>query len=273
MCVRVKKMIAARQRTGDLYTCNVAIAIGTISMMTDSPRNVRTLFDSGNRQREHLESSYDSNSSTYQGNLRAAISTFEECRRLADELSLFSQNESLEDISSGDLQWSHCVRYVENQRTDRMHRFLLISYYLAELILRDNKSDRKIVLNGAQKSYEKYLNLLDTYELLSASDRKLYERYLDNSKAFSTASTTDVAARRDTKIKRFRQEKELKGKLEARNLPYMGYVPFLTAACSISLKILQRYRTMTRRCVTFMSPTSIFAHTGPSSHLTSYRKN
>ncbi|KAI9877075.1 MAG: Immunoglobulin (CD79A) binding protein 1 [Pleopsidium flavum] len=172
--------------------------------MTDSPRNVRTLFDSGNRQRKQLESSYDANSSTYQENLRAAISTFEECRRLADEISLFSQNESLEDISSGDLQ------------------YLLISYYLAELILRNNNSDRKPVLNQAQTFYENYLNLLDTYGVLSTSNRKLYESYLDNRKAFSTASTTDVAARRESKIKRFRQEKELKGKLEARILPYVG---------------------------------------------------
>ena len=95
-------------------------------------------------------------------------------------------------------------------------RYLLINYYLAELILRDNQTSRKSVLEHAQESYEKYLNALDTYEILSASDRKLYELYLNDRKSFSTASTTDVAARRDTKIRRFRQEKELKEKLDVR---------------------------------------------------------
>lgn len=95
-----------------------------------------------------------------------------------------------------------------------MRRYLLINYYLAELILHDTRSVRKTVLNRVRDSYEKYLNLLDTYDVLSASNRKLYERYLDNREAFSIASTTDFAARRDAKIQRFRQEKEMKGKLE-----------------------------------------------------------
>ena len=72
--------------------------------MADSPQNMRTLFNSGNQLRQQLEISYDTSSSAYTENLQAAISTFSECRRLADEISLFSQNETLEDIASGDLQ-------------------------------------------------------------------------------------------------------------------------------------------------------------------------
>lgn len=72
--------------------------------MADSPRSIRTLFNSGNQLRQQLETSYDTSSSTYSENLRAAISTFSECRRLADEISMFSQNETLEDVASGDLQ-------------------------------------------------------------------------------------------------------------------------------------------------------------------------
>lgn len=74
--------------------------------MADSPHNIRTLFDSVNQLREQLETSDDTTSTTYLETFRAAISTFLECRRLADELSLFSQNESLEDIASGDLQYA-----------------------------------------------------------------------------------------------------------------------------------------------------------------------
>lgn len=84
-------------------------------MTTDPPRNVRSLFDLGNRQRKQLESSYDTNSPSYQETLRAAISTFEECRILADATSLFSPNENLEDISSGDLQLGYRNRCVKSR--------------------------------------------------------------------------------------------------------------------------------------------------------------
>ena len=72
--------------------------------MADPPRNIRTLFNSGKQLLQQVEGSHDIASSAYQENLRTAITTFEECRKLADNISLFSQNESLEDIASGDLQ-------------------------------------------------------------------------------------------------------------------------------------------------------------------------
>ena len=71
-----------------------------------------------------------------------------------------------------------------------------------------------MVLRRAQKAYERYLSLLDNYNMLNAKDRRLYERYLDDRDDFSLISTTDAAARRDTKIARYKQENELKLKLE-----------------------------------------------------------
>ncbi len=50
--------------------------------------------------------------------------------------------------------------------------------------------------------------------MLSTSDRKLYERYMENRDDFSLISSNDPGARRDTKIARFKQECELKLKLE-----------------------------------------------------------
>lgn len=55
---------------------------------------------------------------------------------------------------------------------------------------------------------------LDAYDILSLGDSKLLEQYREAPNTFSTASTTDAAARRETKISRFRMEKELKQKLE-----------------------------------------------------------
>jgi hypothetical protein len=58
--------------------------------------------------------------------------------------------------------------------------------------------------------------LLDSYDILNASDVKLFETYTEDKANFSTANTRDAAARRDAKIARFREEKELKRKLEVR---------------------------------------------------------
>lgn len=50
--------------------------------------------------------------------------------------------------------------------------------------------------------------------MLSKPDYNLYERYLDNKNTFSLMSSTDPATRRETKISRFKQESQLKSKLE-----------------------------------------------------------
>lgn len=68
-------------------------------------QNVRSLFGSAESIRKDLESSYDANTAVYQQNLAAAIATYEDCLKLVDRLSLFSPNETLEDLTSGDLQY------------------------------------------------------------------------------------------------------------------------------------------------------------------------
>jgi immunoglobulin-binding protein 1 len=91
---------------------------------------------------------------------------------------------------------------------------LLINYNLAELYVKQTTEDRKAVLRRAQSSYNDYLRLLDSYDILSPGDSRLFEQYRDAPDTFSTASITDAAARRERKISRFREEKELKQKLE-----------------------------------------------------------
>lgn len=93
-------------------------------------------------------------------------------------------------------------------------RYLTVDYLLAELIQRSHSSDREAILRRAQGEYDKYLDTLDTYSLLSAGDKKLYEQFTSEPNSFHLASMTDAAARRHTKVARFREEKELKQKLE-----------------------------------------------------------
>lgn len=73
--------------------------------MAEQPQNLRALFSSAERARQELASAYDSNSPAFQENLLKTIATYEECLKLSEQISLFSPNESLEDISSSDLQY------------------------------------------------------------------------------------------------------------------------------------------------------------------------
>ncbi|KAH8602111.1 TAP42-like protein [Bisporella sp. PMI_857] len=159
-------------------------------------QSIKSLYNTAESRRKNIDSSWETNTATYQQNLASAIATYEDCLQLADRLSLFSPNETLEDLTSGDLQ------------------YLLINYRLAELIARVSHPDRKNVLRRAREAYEKYLSLLDHYEILSAADKKLYQTYIDSPIKFSTISTTDPNARRNTKIANFKLEKDLKKKLE-----------------------------------------------------------
>lgn len=167
--------------------------------MTDEPQNIRGLFLTAERVRQSLVSPYEPNSPAYQENLTMTIATYEECLKLAEQVSLFSPNETLEDISSSELQ------------------YMAINHHLAELVQKISSTDisiRKQNLLRARTYYEKFLKLLDSYDLLNKADAKLFEAYMEDKDNFSTANTRDPAARREAKISRFREEKELKRKIE-----------------------------------------------------------
>ncbi|KAI2789786.1 hypothetical protein POX_d05284 [Penicillium oxalicum] len=162
----------------------------------EESQSLRSLFQSAKDAKAELESRGDTNSQSYQDAVNTVIAKFDECQRQVSVLSLFSANESLDDLSTGDLQ------------------YLTLEYHLAELMQRASSSDREAALRRALQQYENFLTRLDEYELLSAGDKKLFERYIANPSTFTLAPLDDAAARRDIKVRRFREEKELKQKLE-----------------------------------------------------------
>ncbi|KAH8808721.1 TAP42-like protein [Xylogone sp. PMI_703] len=168
-------------------------------------RSIKSLFTTAEQHRQKIESSWDTNSAEYQEKLLETIKLYQQCLQLSGQLALFSPNESIEDINSGDLQ------------------YLQIDYRLADLLLRQNDKDRKRVLQQAREAYERYLNLLDQYDILSTADKKSYSTYNEDPTHFSTISTSDPNARRAAKISNFKQEKELKNKLKflAKNPAYL----------------------------------------------------
>ncbi|KKA21485.1 TOR signaling pathway regulator (TapA) [Rasamsonia emersonii CBS 393.64] len=161
--------------------------------MAERPQNLQALFAAAKERKRELESSLETNSDSYRDKVNETIAQFEECQKLIRELSLFSSNEGVEDIATADLQYDCTAK---------------------DLVQRSSGPDREAVLRRALTQYEKYLMRLDEYDLLSPDNKKLHERYLENPSAFTLASMNDAAARRQVKVARFREEKELKQKLE-----------------------------------------------------------
>lgn len=71
----------------------------------ESDPSLRSIFVSARSLRRDLESRPDPTDSTYQEKLQTAIASLEQCRAIADRISLFSPNETEDDISCGDLQY------------------------------------------------------------------------------------------------------------------------------------------------------------------------
>ncbi|KAL0933131.1 tor signaling pathway regulator [Colletotrichum truncatum] len=165
----------------------------------DKPQTLKSVFESAEKKRILLEKSYEASSPTYQDDLRTAISEYESCLDIISRAALFSPNESLEDLPTSSLP------------------YLIITFHLAELqqkIPSRRPIERRVALERARESYETFLGLLDSYDLLSQDNKKLYSSYTDDPLAFSTLGGTDPAKRRDVKIANFKAERSLKERLE-----------------------------------------------------------
>jgi hypothetical protein len=70
----------------------------------EESQSLRSLFTSAKEAKAALESRGDTNTESYRDAVNAAITKFHECQRQVSILSLFSSNESLDDVSTGDIQ-------------------------------------------------------------------------------------------------------------------------------------------------------------------------
>ncbi|KAI0866588.1 TAP42-like family protein [Xylaria cubensis] len=167
--------------------------------MAREPRTLKSVYQEAEGKRLANEGSYEINSPSYQEDVAVAIQLYEECAQIIEGISLFSKNESLDDIATSDLP------------------YLLVLYHIAELLQKVSSSsplERRRILESAREAYERFLHLLDNYSILSPQDGKLFAEYNEDPTGFSTISTKDPNARRNAKIANFKAEKQLKQKLE-----------------------------------------------------------
>lgn len=163
------------------------------------PRTLKTVFQGAEKRRATLEGAYEASSPTYREDLEFALKSYQECLQMISSVALFSDNEGLEDINTADLP------------------YLLVNYRIAELLQKVSTTsplERIKALQETRDAYEGFLFLLDAYTILTPKGAKLFETYIEDPEAFSTIPSKDAGARRDAKIANFKQEQELKKRLE-----------------------------------------------------------
>ncbi|KAI0748477.1 serine/threonine protein phosphatase PP2A-associated protein [Daedaleopsis nitida] len=123
---------------------------------------------------------------------QAALDDLRQCSSRVTKLSLFSVNEQLADITTRDLV------------------YILVPYVLSEVLSRIRTTDReeRIQLVSSVKRYlESFVHYLELYEIITEEDKALYGR--------NVSSVSDPAKRRELKIKQYKREKDIKGRIEA----------------------------------------------------------
>lgn len=159
--------------------------------------SLRQSFDQLKQKRQDLDD-LDPRSASFKDIQRQAIQGLERCQKLIAELSVFSPNEELEDVSTQSMQ------------------YLTVDYLLAELLLRSYDHNRLGSLRRSSRLLESFLERLYQYAMLSTADTRLFERFQENRSAFTLLSTSNAEERRKVKISRFSEEKQLEKKLEVR---------------------------------------------------------
>ncbi|KAI0718283.1 TAP42-like protein [Fomitopsis betulina] len=128
---------------------------------------------------------------TIQNDTQSAIADLRTLRSRISALSLFSDNESLEDISTTDLV------------------YLLVPYTLAEAegYVRIVDPEERIERAArSQQLYRAFLSSLETYNVIPELETDLHSQ--------SASSVADAPKRRELKIKQYQKEKEIKTRIQ-----------------------------------------------------------
>ena len=169
--------------------------------------SLHSLWQKAQGARRSLETTGRALDPNYASRVSNIIGEYSKISSHISALSLFSLNESLEDISTASLQYMVC------------------SVHIASLTMRlpsTSPSERKAVIATARSHYEAFLSLLFSYSLLNSkpaapgapSHRSLWRSYLENPAAFTMTSSSDPAAHRNAKLANYKAERELEHRLQ-----------------------------------------------------------
>ncbi|KAJ3259064.1 hypothetical protein HK103_002951 [Boothiomyces macroporosus] len=155
-------------------------------------KNLPDLFKAAVKQIHDIDNSeLPSRDELYQQQVFQTVLLLQEIQVRVESLSLFSDNEILEDINTADL------------------KYLLVQSYLGQTLLKINQP-RDQILNRAQMFLLKFWDILDSYGIINPTDKQRFNNYKEDIKPKGDAIRTE-------KIKQYKREKETKQKLEELN--------------------------------------------------------
>lgn len=87
--------------------------------MADEALSIQRCFADAESDRVQLEELFNIGTEAAQTRLTSALDGYKTCRKIRDDISLFSPNEELEDVSSGDLRQEHRADFKASKLTRR----------------------------------------------------------------------------------------------------------------------------------------------------------
>lgn len=170
------------------------------------------LFDQAWKSQQVLFKSSEESSSEYESRRKKTIAILNQAKSMIEEIGLFSSNEGIEEISTREI------------------RYFLVDSLLGWLNSKISSSKPDIRLPALRLSREHYLSFLKqtrSYEIHSldvnqfnipdASNNTTASVELSKQAAFD-ANLVSQANQRNEKIRRYRELKEIEGKMENMNL-------------------------------------------------------
>jgi hypothetical protein len=74
-------------------------------MMDNNEGSLRSKYETASSCEKDLDHFPDSNGEAHQERLRATIAMYRQCKDVIAQMSLFSANESLEDVATSEMRW------------------------------------------------------------------------------------------------------------------------------------------------------------------------
>ncbi|XP_057666159.1 immunoglobulin-binding protein 1-like isoform X2 [Diorhabda carinulata] len=142
-----------------------------------------------------ISSDQPTNSNELQTKIKKTMKTFEQATRLVSISSIFSTNEGIEEISTNDLQ------------------YFLLPAFLGSLTLKLTSKERKDIVDVAEIYFKDFLKRCNDYGMGSNQFKDKSEEKEKKEKTEFEKLEYSVNTRAN-KIQRFKEQKELKSKLE-----------------------------------------------------------
>lgn len=136
------------------------------------------------------------NSPEYQAIVAQSLKSLNKCREFVDRLSLFSDNESLDDLTTNDI------------------KYISVEFYLGQLTEKSQRLPRLENIKLAIDLYFKFLRTLRNYGLLDkVLSKRIQETIASGKITLRDIKPKDPSTMRSEKIERFKRGKELQEKI------------------------------------------------------------